>query len=52
MSFSPWHGVVAHRPIGSVMRIRKAAYRFSAGFRARHNGKSTAEPVDLGKLPD
>jgi hypothetical protein len=52
MSFSPWHGVVAHRPIGSVMRIRKAAYSFSAGFRARHNSKSTAEPVDLGKLPD
>jgi len=52
MSFSPWHGIVAHRPIGSIMRIRKAAYRFSAGFRARHNGQSTAEPIDLGKLPD
>ena len=38
LSFSPWHGIAAHRPLGSVMRVRKVAYEASAGFRGRHNG--------------
>lgn len=37
LSFSPWHGVTAHRPLGSIMRARKAAYEMSARFRAAHN---------------
>jgi len=52
MSFSPWHGIAAHRPIGSVMRVRKAAYRFSADFRAERNGLCVAEPSSLNNLPD
>jgi Catalase len=51
MSFSPWHGVTAHRPIGSVMRIRKMAYELSAKFRAEHNGRKISEPRDLDDLP-
>jgi hypothetical protein len=50
MSFSPWHGVAAHRPLGAVMRVRKAAYAFSAAFRARHNGTERSEPRDLSRL--
>ena len=38
MSFSPWHGLDAHRPLGSIMRARKAAYEQSAGFRLSNNG--------------
>ncbi|BAQ44581.1 MULTISPECIES: catalase family protein [Methylobacterium] len=38
LAFSPWHGLVAHRPLGSVMRARRAVYPSSAGFRAEHNG--------------
>lgn len=38
MTFSPWHGVVAHRPIGGVMRSRKPAYEMSSEFRGRVNG--------------
>jgi hypothetical protein len=29
LSFDPWHALEAHRPLGSIMRARKVAYRFS-----------------------
>jgi hypothetical protein len=38
LSFSPWHGVEAHRPLGSVMRARRATYEASANFRMAKNG--------------
>lgn len=38
MAFSPWHGVSAHRPLGVVMRSRKAAYEMSAQFRRERTG--------------
>ncbi|GGC63130.1 catalase family protein [Undibacterium terreum] len=51
MSFSPWHGIAAHRPIGSIMRVRKAAYQMSSRFRAERNGAAMKEPADLDNLP-
>ncbi len=50
MAFSPWHGLAEHRPLGAVMRVRKAAYAFSAAFRAQKNGRVLAEPRDLRDL--
>ena len=44
MAFSPWHGVEAHRPIGSVMRARKPVYVMSSQFRAEHNHCPISEP--------
>lgn len=44
MAFSPWHGLAAHRPLGSIMRARKPAYEMSAGYRASHNGCPIHEP--------
>ena len=41
LSFSPWHGLAAHQPLGSVMRARKRAYEMSAKFRA---DRTTASP--------
>ncbi len=52
MSFSPWHGIEAHRPIGSIMRVRKLAYEMSAKFRAEHNRVSMVEPASLDHFPD
>jgi hypothetical protein len=52
MSFSPWQGVQAHRPIGSVMRVRKEAYRMSAEFRGQHNGKRIEEPRHIDDWPE
>ena len=36
--FSPWHGLAAHQPLGSVNRARRRTYETSAEFRARFNG--------------
>lgn len=38
LSFSPWRGLAAHRPIGSIMRVRRLAYARSSAFRHRYNG--------------
>lgn len=37
MSFNPWHGLAAHRPLGGIMRVRKHVYEASADFRERFN---------------
>lgn len=50
LSFSPWHGLAAHRPLGSVMRVRKAVYEASARFRAGMNRTPLAEPADAHSL--
>jgi hypothetical protein len=34
LSFSPWHSLEAHRPLGSIMRARRVAYPQSASTRA------------------
>ena len=47
MTFSPWHGLSAQRPVGGVMRVRKAAYEAGKAFRAQHNGKTIAEPTTV-----
>ncbi len=51
MAFSPWHSLAAHRPIGSIMRVRKAVYEMAAGFRSEHNAVKVAEPTRLDDLP-
>ncbi|BDA86913.1 catalase [Aureimonas sp. SA4125] len=50
MSFSPWNGLAAHRPLGSIMRCRKPAYDMSADFRARFNGCPIHQPASAGDL--
>lgn len=45
MSFSPWHGLAAHRPLGSIMRVRRQVYESSAGFRSAHNGCPMNQPT-------
>ena len=44
LSFSPWHGLAAHQPLGSVNRARKDAYTMSAEFRGKFNGCPISEP--------
>ncbi|WP_158811304.1 catalase family protein [Beijerinckia sp. L45] len=44
LSFSPWHGLFAHRPLGSVNRARNTTYASSANFRSTHNGCPIHEP--------
>ena len=51
LSFSPWHALEAHRPLGSVMRSRRAAYPMSSEFRHTVNGVAPHEPSSIEELP-
>ncbi len=44
LAFSPWHGIAAHQPLGSINRARREAYVRSAGFRAARNRCPIHEP--------
>jgi hypothetical protein len=46
MSFSPWNALAAHRPLGGVMRVRKAVYAAAARFRREQHGA----PADQTQL--
>jgi len=48
LSFSPWHGIMEHQPLGSIMRVRKAAYKASADFRGGRNGCPMYQPRIAG----
>jgi hypothetical protein len=51
LAFSPWHGITAHRPLGSLMRVRKAVYAASSDFRAQRNGCPLHEPAGADGWP-
>lgn len=50
LSFSPWHGLVAHQPIGSVMRARRETYEASVAFRGQANGCPMHQPRSVGDV--
>ncbi len=43
LSFSPDHGLEAHRPLGSINRARRAAYAALSTLRRRENNQPIAE---------
>lgn len=47
LSFSVWHGLAAHQPLGAINRARKDTYKFSADYRGRFNGCPIHEPKAL-----
>jgi len=52
LSFNPWHCLADHRPLGSIMRLRREAYRTSSDFRHEKNCKPMVEPRDISEFPD
>lgn len=44
LAFSPWRGLQAHRPIGSIMRVRRHAYAMVSAFRHRFNADMQLPP--------
>jgi hypothetical protein len=44
ISFSPWHGVTDHRPLGNVMRARRETYKVASQLRSKLNGCPIHEP--------
>jgi len=51
MSFSPWHALGAHRPLGAIMRARKNVYARTAAYRAEHNRVKLIEPERIEDVP-
>jgi hypothetical protein len=50
LSYSIWHGITAHQPLGGVNRARNDTYKKSAGFRGKFNGCPMHEPAKLSDL--
>jgi hypothetical protein len=46
LSFTPWHGLPAHRPLGGINRARKAIYRAISKQRHELNGVPRREPTE------
>lgn len=44
MSFSVWHALADHRPLGGINRARKDTYEMSTQLRAKQNGCPIHEP--------
>jgi hypothetical protein len=44
LQFSPWHALPAHRPVGSLNRIRRVVYREVSRRRHFHNVMPRGEP--------
>lgn len=38
LAFSVWRGLAAHKPMGSINRVRQSAYKTSAHYRGQLNG--------------
>ncbi|MEJ2860762.1 catalase family protein [Actinomycetospora flava] len=52
LAFRPWHGLAAHRPLGSVNRLRRQAYREMGGQRFALNAVEGTEMRAADELPD
>jgi hypothetical protein len=52
LSFNPWRCLADHRPLGSIMRLRKEAYRVSSTFRHEKNKQPMKEPQQISEFPD
>ena len=51
LSFSPWHALEAHRPLGGIMRSRLKAYEEAGKYRAQRNERERSEPADISEVP-
>ncbi len=51
VSFSPWHALLAHQPLGGVMRSRLKAYEEAIKYRAQRNDRERVEPESAAGIP-
>lgn len=51
LTFRPAHSLLAHRPLGSVMRARLQAYGALSALRHRETGVPEAHPAGVGGIP-
>lgn len=45
LSFTPWHAVFEHQPLGGINRVRKVVYETSSHVRHELNGTVRSEPL-------
>jgi hypothetical protein len=50
LSFTPWHSLPEHRPLGSISRVRRLVYDAISKFRHQRNDVPREEPTvdDIG----
>ena len=51
LSFNSWRSLAAHRPLGSINRLKKKVYDASSIFRHEKNNMPRVEPTDISELP-
>ena len=51
LTFSPGHGLAAHRPLGGINRARLVVYKALAARRFADNGKKAEVPTSLEQVP-
>jgi hypothetical protein len=52
ITYSPWHALAAHRPLGGIMRSRLQAYKDAQAYRAQRNAREMVHPKSLDEVPD
>jgi hypothetical protein len=50
-ALSPWDGIVDHKPLGSINRLRKRVYGKSRGHRAEGNKTKVEFPDNVNEMP-
>ena len=45
LSFTPWHSLPEHKPLGAPNRVRKSVYELVSKFRHAHNSAPRREPT-------
>ena len=45
LSFTPWHAIPEHRPLGGINRVRKTVYNTISRIRHELNGEERREPT-------
>ena len=52
LSFNSWRALAAHRPMGSINRLKQQVYEASSNFRHEKNDVPRLEPTDIAELPE
>lgn len=51
LSFNSWRGLAAHRPLGSINRLKLRVYEASSNYRHHVDNAPRVEPHDVTELP-
>ncbi|RYZ32272.1 MAG: catalase [Propionibacteriaceae bacterium] len=52
LSWRPWFGLAAHRPLGSINRVRNRVYAELGAYRHEQNARTEENPTSLTQVPD